>query len=135
MGKLFIKGQCFDPKRTAHRRCGNFLWKGVFSENPKFVIGCSYMLMTLDVCVLQSFHVVLCLFKFVFVFCLWLGDEFFLSVCRWLCLSVNGQTVDVFVWIYVSVVVCCSMPFGCVFGCDDACKCMQMSKLVIHINV
>lgn len=112
-----------------------FCEKVCFSENPNFSIVCAYILVALGVCVWPNFHVMLYLFNFVFVFLVVVWRRVFFSVCRWLCLSVHGQAVYVFLNICECVVVCVSMPLGSVFGCDDACKCLQMSKLAIHINV
>ena len=112
-----------------------FCEKVCFSENPKFSIGCAYGLMAFGVCVLQNFHVMFYLLNFVFVFLVVIWQRvFFQCVDGCVCLLMGKQFMC-FLNICECVVVCFSMPLGYVFGCYDACKCMQMSKLAIHIDV
>ena len=86
-----------------------FCEKVCFSENPKFSIGCAYRLMAFGVCVLQNFHVMFYLLNFVFVFLVVIWQRVFFSVCRWLCLFVNGQAVYVF---FEYMWVCCCLFFN-----------------------
>ena len=66
--------------------------------------------------------------------CCDLATSFFQCVDGCVCLLMGKQFMC-FLNICECVVVCFSMPLGYVFGCYDACKCMQMSKLAIHIDV
>ena len=104
MGKLFMSGQFYKPKRKAHRRCGNFLWKGVFFWESKISIGCDIHVNKFG-CVFQSgvasvqlrFFCCVCIYKQLVFFC-----------CAYMCVGVV-VCVLYCLWVMFFIVL---MPMG-----------------------
>ena len=66
-GELFVETAVYKPKRTAHRRWGNFCAKSVLFLKYQISFVVAYMLMTSGVCVWPSLHLILYMFSCVFV--------------------------------------------------------------------
>lgn len=70
--------------------------------------------------------------------CCDLATSFF-SVCRWLCLFVNGQAVYVFFWIYVSVLLfvfqCLWVMFLVAMMLVNVCKWASLPFTLMYNNI
>ena len=66
-GELFVETAVYKPKRTAHRRWGNFCAKSVLFLKYQISFVVAYMLMTSGVCVWPSLHLILYMCSCVFV--------------------------------------------------------------------